>query len=481
MDSFEAHLQLDAIKASYVVSWAFSNTLKLLIEPGIGDSAMKGSAIVEIDETTDLVFQAENDATQRVFNKTLVLPIPVIDEFRTVSSMILLGSPVNLSWLVRYASKITLKDFGEFSGLESAEIYPDRTCTITIIAENHSGSVSSNLQLELPLPEIKLFASDRDTVLEGEEVMLTWATINAAKLTLSGHGEPILLEGSQCQISINKTSVISIQAANPTGMVTKELLIKAVARPVVRSLIIDKPVALPGEEVMISWEVINYERLWLVLDETKVEVTDRTVFIFRAEKALTITLLCQSADKMITVKETTLLKIVDAAKVNFMSLDRKFTVQGQPVVLSWETSDASQINLLPLALPLSAKGYVTLAPATKTVYTIVAANERTEDRKSMEIEVLPLPLIPPLPISVLPVRIPWTVEPPPPEHVILNESSIWKRLKGLLFKRFTFGWSSGYLRPLIRDKSFVIKGSRPLYIIVGRLRTLEKFKRIILR
>lgn len=444
--TFEATLIDDKETPTYLLKWNFTHTTKASIDNGLGEVSSTGETKFSIREKTKLIFTGENEYSKKEFSKVLLLPAPTIESFNATESTISLGKPISLSWLTKYADKIYLSDFGDVTGSTNKDVLLRKTTSLVLTAENPSGKQEKSISFVLPMPLVVDFVSDSKKIVDGDEILLSWKTSNAETLTLIGLGRDEEVKGDSKKILLNKTTTLQLRATNETGSTAKEIQIELVAKPEIKTLKLNRTIALAKDEIEVSWEAINFSKLFLLIDEDVLEVSDKTSFKFEADKSKEIKLVCESIEKLKTISQTVSLKVIEKVVVNYFTASSLYTIQSKPVLLSWNVSNAREIVLLPSKKKLEADGTLNVLPSTKTVYVIEARNELTTDRQEIEIDVLPLP-------SISNIRL---VTPPKIKLPTFYESRIEYPIREKAIKRFTQKLKS-YL-----TRKFTIKEPRSL-------------------
>ena len=391
--TFEATLIDDKEVPTYLLKWNFTHTTTASIDNGLGEVSSAGETKFSIREKTKLVLTGENEYSKKEFQQVLLLPAPTIENFTASETVISLGKPISLSWLTKYADKISLSDFGSVTGSTNKDVLLRKTSSLVLTAENSSGKQDKAISFVLPMPIVVEFTSDAKKVVAGDEILLCWKTTNAETLTLIGLEKEELVKGESKKIIASKNTTLQLKASNESGATEKEILIEVVPKPEIKSFKLSRVVCLANDEIEVSWKAINFSKLFLLMDEDVLEVSDKMSFKFEADKTKDIKLVCESIEKLKTISQTVSLKVIEKVSVNYLTASSQFTIQSKPVILSWNVSNATEITLLPSKKKLEAVGTLNLLPSTKTVFIVEAKNELTTDRKEIEIDVLTLPSI----------------------------------------------------------------------------------------
>ena len=182
--TFEATLLEDKANPTYLLKWNFTHTTKASIDNGLGEVSSSGETKFSIREKTKLIFTGENEHSKKEFSKFLLLPVPIIEKFTATDNTIDLGNPISLSWLTKYADKISLSEFGDVTGSTSKDVMLRKTSSLVLTAENSSGKQDKSIAFFLPMPLVTEFNADSIKAIAGDEILLSWKATNAEKLTL---------------------------------------------------------------------------------------------------------------------------------------------------------------------------------------------------------------------------------------------------------------------------------------------------------
>jgi len=378
---------------TYVVKWNFTHSSTASIDNDIGEVSSSGEITLTIKEKTKLIFTAINEFAEKTFSKILLLPPPIIEYFFATENIINLNKSISLSWLIKYADKIILSNFGDVTGTSKKDILLDKTSILILTAENAAGKAEKSIPFELPLPVISDFKASSLKTIAGDEIFLSWVVYNSESLILSGLSKEENLTGDDKKIILDKSSSLILNAINNSGTITKTIHIEVIPKPEIKILRLNRPIALVNDEIEITWNVINFSKLFLLIDGNLLEVTDKKSFKFIADNTKDIKLICESIENLKIISQILSLKVIEKVSINYLNASSLYTLQSKPILLSWGVSNASEIFLLPLKKKLDAEGTLSLMPSTKTVYTLEARNELTKVRREIEIDVLPLPSI----------------------------------------------------------------------------------------
>ncbi|MDJ0839569.1 MAG: OmpA family protein [Acidobacteriota bacterium] len=187
-------------------------------------------------------------------------PVSIIS-FLATPDTITEGQLSTLSWAVANADSVEISGLGAVGSSGNLPVAPETTTTYTLTASNEVNTVSAEVTVTvepilIPDPVISFFKVTPDTITEGESSTLTWATINATSVTISGLGE-VPASGSLL-ISPEQTTTYTLTATNE-----EDVTVTAETTLTVEPVVIPDPVisfftAIPsdiqeGQSTSLSW------------------------------------------------------------------------------------------------------------------------------------------------------------------------------------------------------------------------------------
>ncbi len=317
---------------------------------------------------------------------SVVSPSPVsILVFQATPSTIAPGGTSTLSWVVQNATTVTITPgvtatLSPTSG--STPVQPAATTTYTLTATGAGGTtVTAQATVTVQAstsagPQIIMYTGSPLSITAGGTSTLSWTTANATSVTISGLGsEP--LNGSTSTGVLNTTTSFTLTAAGANGaMVTAVITIQVVPATVPQIVVFS---AIPGtinagQSSQLCWQVIG---------ATSISISNGVGSNLAANACATVS--PQSTTTYVLTAINATGQIQASATVNvgstmitsFTASPEFVTSQGNPVVLSWTTTNATSVALVggdmtssPANLPTS--GSFTVTPMDNATYTLIA-------------------------------------------------------------------------------------------------------------
>lgn len=180
------------------------------------------------------------------------VPMPVVNLFTALPASIDLGQNASLSWLTEHGDEVSLSGVGPVPAAGQVLVSPETTTEYILTVSNVSGSVSASTTLTVvqppptPLPEISFFNASPNSIEAGAFVTLSWSTLYADSVSLSGLGQ-VNASGSLI-LSPSQSTDYTLSVSNSTG--STENTISVSVNPVPASN--ENPVADAGADFQIN-------------------------------------------------------------------------------------------------------------------------------------------------------------------------------------------------------------------------------------
>jgi len=308
-----------------------------------------------------------------------------ITTFTASPSSITAGASSTLVWVVLNATTVTISpnvgNVNPSSG--SVQVTPSATTSYTLTATNATtGTVTATTTVTVnaatvPNPQIVMFNGSPLSITAGQMSTLSWTTVNATSVTISGLGAQQQLSGSVSTPALTTTTTYTLTATGANGnSVTAVITIQVV------------PVSIPQVVVFTaSPQTINAGQsstlCWQVTGTTGVNISNgvgsnlnpNTCATVSPQTTTTYTLTASNSAGQITASVTV---NVGSTQILQFSANPVFSgVEGAPVVLTWQTTNATSVALVggdiqssPANLPVN--GSFTVNPTANVTYTLIA-------------------------------------------------------------------------------------------------------------
>ncbi|OGG41887.1 hypothetical protein A2837_01595 [Candidatus Kaiserbacteria bacterium RIFCSPHIGHO2_01_FULL_46_22] len=266
------------------------------------------------------------------------------------------GGDVKLSWKAVNAKRVTLTGFGDVKAENTRTVFvkDDKTFTLTAHGANgNDDSCTVKIKVEEP-KEVAVckFLEANKTQLPagGGDVTLTWKTVNAKNVSISGIGD-VAAEGSKT-VSVTSTKTFTLTAKGAGGNDACVVTIKVKDEPndkpaVCEYLTANKTrVDEDGENVTLSWSTKNATSVSISGIGNVAKSGSKTVFV---DSNTTFTLTAEGTDGDDTCAVT--IKVDEdhegpTPRCDYFRVDNDDDIEvGDRVTLEWETTNADDVRI----------------------------------------------------------------------------------------------------------------------------------------
>jgi hypothetical protein len=315
---------------------------------------------------------------------TIMAATPVsILVFQATPSTIAPGATSTLNWVVQNATTVTISGVtGTLSASSgSTQVNPTATTTYTLTATGSGGTVTATAIVTVTpnpviLPQIIMFNGSPLSITAGGMSTLSWTTANATSATISGLGaEP--LNGTASTPALNATTTYTLTATAANGNSVSAVVTITVVPAAVPQIVTFS--AMPqtinaGQSTQLCWQVIG---------ATSISINNGIGSNLPANNCQTIspqttTTYTLTATNAAGTNQASVTVNVGSTQILQFSANPEFSPsQGLPVVLTWQTSNATSVSLVggdmqssPANLPVN--GSFTVNPMDNATYTLIA-------------------------------------------------------------------------------------------------------------
>lgn len=230
---------------------------------------------------------------------------------------------------------------------------------------------------------------DGEPTYKGETIRLKWAAKNFTQLLLDGKDVTQL---TSYPFVVDEDCDVTLIASNGFKTVSKSIHIQAFPAPKI-SLKTSARKLREGKDknVTISWSVKNGENALLIWDSQNEQVPNQGNKELEITKTTKIQLEVLGADKKKKFKKELTVGVYNECAVNF-SADKKFSIPGAGVVLSWDTKNARKVELEGAGV-VPECGSRKYEPSEDTTYTLFVTDAFGRHEYKVKVRMLPLPFI----------------------------------------------------------------------------------------
>jgi len=391
INSFTATPTSVAPGENVTLAWDVYNAESVIIKE-IGDKELlpQGSLVVNpyVDTTYTLVAKGYDGAV--VYKQIDVkVKAPIIVSFEADKTVIAPGEDVTLKWEVNNAESIIIKEIGDKELLPqgSLVVNPYVDTTYTLVAKGYDGSViSKQVDIKVKAPVIVSFETDKTEIAPGEDVTLKWDVNNAESIIIKEIGDKELLPQGSLVVNPFVDTTYTLVAKGYDGVVISKQVDIKVKAPVIVSFETDKTEVVPGDTVILSWNVLYAKELRIIGVEKDQEVNIGSIEVWPLTTT-TYILEVEGFDGSIINKELTV--SVKSPLITSFTASKTTITKGEMIKLSWTTKNAVKCSIVTsqgqkLAVPVNSS--ISLTPNKDIIFTLIAVDEEgNKAEKSIKI------------------------------------------------------------------------------------------------
>jgi hypothetical protein len=304
--------------------------------------------------------------------------------FQATPSSIAPGGTSTLNWAVQNATSVTISGVTGTLTVPSGstQVSPSTTTTYTLTATGQGNSTVTATTVvtvtanPVVLPQIIMFNGSPLSITAGGSSTLSWTTVNAASVNISGLGaEP--LNGSVSTGALNTTTTYTLTATASNGNTVQAVITITVAPASIPQVVVftaSPQTISAGQTSQLCWQV-NGATTINISNGVGTNVPANSCQTVSPQTTTTYTLTATNATGSINASVT--INVGSTMILQFSANPEFSPSQGLPVVLTWQTSNATSVSLVggdmqssPANLPVN--GSFTVNPNDNATYTLIA-------------------------------------------------------------------------------------------------------------
>ncbi len=379
-----------------VLSWTSTDTTSLTIDNGVGTVTPvdAGSVTVNPTSATTYTITATCPGGTKIATVTITVPLPTVT-LTAGEITIIRGSSTTLNWTSTNATVLSIDNgVGAVTPVSagSTTISPIVTTIYIITAIGPSGTETATVTVTVnePVPTVTLI-SDVSTVNIGDPVLLSWTSTDATSLDIdNGVGAVTPITSGSTSVNPTVTTTYTITATGPGGTETASVTI-TVPVPTV-TLTATETTIINGNSTTLNWTSLNATSL--LIDNGVGTVTPVASGNVEISPTVTTTYTITATGPSGTETASVTVTVNEPEPTVTLSSDLSTVNIGEPVVLSWTSTDATSLTIdngVGAVSPVSA-GSTTVNPTATTTYTITATGPGGTKTATIIITV-PLPTV----------------------------------------------------------------------------------------
>lgn len=315
---------------------------------------------------------------------------PIINYFKTSSDNVVPGEIVTLSWRVLGAKEVLIT--GEEKDIEcvledSVEVWPLATTVYTLHAYGFDGNeVTASVTVKVGAAEIKNFTAAPAEVAPGEAVTLSWDVYNAESVTVNG-----VVNQPQGSMVVNpyESTTYTLNATGYDGIPVSTSVSVKVKSPEIISFTADKTEVVPGDTVLLSYDVLYAKSISIEGIEKLPEGNAATIEVWPMVTT-TYVLKAEGYDGSVITKEVTV--TVKSPIITSFKSSKYEIAKGEMITLSWNTRNAVKCSIEASSgqklVNVPVNGSIAITPNKDISFTLIATDSAgSQDKKTVNITI----------------------------------------------------------------------------------------------
>jgi len=301
-------------------------------------------------------------------------------QFGAAPASITAGQSSTLNWVVQNATSVTITPtLGSVSATSgTSSVTPATTTTYTLTATGPGGTVNATVTVTVGTaavgnPQIVRFEANPVTIAPGQQSTLSWTTTGAATVSISGLGNEALNGSATVQPA--QTTTYTLTATSSDGRaVTAPVTVTVVPGSIPQIVVFtaNPQTISSGQSTQLCWQVIGATSI-SISPGIGSNLSANNCVAVSPQQTTTYTLTASNATGQIQANTT--VNVGSVQILSFTATPAFSTVQGAPVVLAWQTLNATSViivgpDLVTSSLPVN--GSLTINPMQNNTYTLTA-------------------------------------------------------------------------------------------------------------
>ncbi len=356
-----------ATGGSATLSWSTTNADSVTIEPSVGSVAASGSVAVSPIETTTYTITATSPGGTATDSVTVIVYPPTSVSISADPTSVNLGESTILTFSSTGADSVEIEPgIGSTAPSGSVEVTPAETTTYTISATGKGGTASASVTVTVNFPPTVSLSASPETILAGQQATLTWATENAAAVSIEPGVGAVQASGS-VSLSPAESTTYTLTATGPGGT-AKATATVTVLKPPAANLSVYPPAIVEGGFAQLEWDTTNADSV--VIEPGIGPVPASGIFDIAPADTTAYTLTATGPGG--TVRKSVVVTVYHPPTAT-LTVSPEVVTEGGSVTLTWSTTNGEAIEISPGLGRVAAAGSLNVRPTASTTYVLTVS------------------------------------------------------------------------------------------------------------
>jgi len=260
---------------------------------------------------------------------------------------------------------------------------------LEFILRNDIATHSEYLKITLNKPEILIFNSDLDKVLENANFNINWQVNNAQSVYISNIGDV----SSKGRITLNTPkNHYKITAKNSIGKAEKELSFEILPPPEVKEFRFDKKKLKRGEFTRLIWDVKNIISADLIYNGRRKKIQTWGSMKITPKRHTEYVLELTALDETTIIRQAQKIEVFEKGSIKKFAVDSHYFLPITPLTLVWEVYHSKKVVLEGFGEVKPVDSLV-VRPKKDTLYKLIVEDEFGVFEEVVQVKEMPMPKI----------------------------------------------------------------------------------------
>lgn len=225
---------------------------------------------------------------------------------------------------------------------------------------------------------------------QGDGVTLTWQIDGANHIFVDDEEQ----NGNSLEVTLDSvgTKQFKVRATNSDGTAERDITLEVLPCPKFEihpsATVLHKG---RNENVVFRWTIENAKDIKLISGNETTEITESGEATFSPIEDTQFTFEAKGLEGNRVFRHIIPIKIREAARIDF-KVNRQFSYPNLPIILSWNVENCVAVTIDDFGEQLS-QGQLEVNPGVDTTYIIRVQDAFGEERRTITVRMLPLPVI----------------------------------------------------------------------------------------
>lgn len=248
----------------------------------------------------------------------------------------------------------------------------------------------SAIRKQMQPPTIVRFFADKQEIISGNALKLSWETERANKILLNG--DDVTKIGWKDIYPI-KNETYTLKIENRLGSAEKTVVIKVLPAPKINNLRANKTKIEVGDSITLEWSVSHTSAMILTDGIYTVNVSKHKNYSVKPTRNTTYKFIAIASDNKTNVVKTINVEVFTALQILFFKAQPSVITDVFSTELSWNVVGAKKVKIDQGIGEVTEQGKIEVRPLSHTSYRLTATGELREIIHEVCVHVLPTPIL----------------------------------------------------------------------------------------